>query len=85
MNYNAYRNMLPYPQRGDPNSAVLREAFNTETARLEAIFKHDFMLELGIENHPKAELLFRKAWEMGHSNGYGEVVSIGQSLLELVS
>jgi hypothetical protein len=61
-----------------------RDAYGAETARLEAQFKADLFKELGIENNPKRDKLFSKAWELGHSSGYSEVYSYADDLVELI-
>lgn len=47
-------------------------------------FKNDLFNELGIENNPKRELLFSKAWEMGHSSGYYSVFEHAEDLVDLI-
>lgn len=60
------------------------QAYGQETARLEAQFRADLTDEYGMTGHPKADLLFSKAWQMGHSAGYGEVASYYDDLVDLV-
>lgn len=40
-----------------------REAYQQESNRLREQFKHDLFEDLGILGHPKAEKLFKMAWE----------------------
>ena len=61
-----------------------RQAYGAETARLEALFRSDLEDEHGMKGHPKADLLFSKAWSMGHSSGYGEVANYYDDLVDLV-
>lgn len=63
---------------------VALDAYNKETARLMKRFEADFFAELGIENHPKRHMLFNKAWERGHADGYAEVMNVGWDLVELI-
>ncbi len=66
----AYRNDLAeYQQRG---AEGLRQ------------FQADLEEENGLIGHPKAEVLWAKAWEQGHSCGLLEVVGCYEDLLELV-
>lgn len=77
MNFEKYLNTLPYNKE-------VRKEYHTETVRLVKLFKQDFFEELGIENNPKKEILFQKAWDMGHSSGYQSVLDIGEDLVELI-
>lgn len=47
-------------------------------------FKNDMFNELGIQDNPKRELLYQKAYEMGHSYGFSEVFSYACDLAELI-
>lgn len=47
-------------------------------------FKNDIAVENGIENHPKLNILWNKAWEHGHSSGLGEVQYYFEDLMELI-
>lgn len=40
--------------------------------------------EHGVTGHPKAEMVYELAWEYGHANGYGEVATIYDDLVELI-
>lgn len=55
-----------------------------DDARLVEQFRADLIEELGLTEHPKANLLYAKAWEMGHSCGLSEVVNYAEDLVELV-
>ncbi len=48
-------------------------------------FKAELLKSLGLENHPKSELLWDMAWERGHSSGYGEVELVADELANLLS
>jgi hypothetical protein len=47
-------------------------------------FRDDALSELGLKNHPKADVLFSKAWDLGHSSGFHEVWYYLQDLSELL-
>jgi hypothetical protein len=59
-------------------------AYAAETSRLEDQFRRDFFVELGIEDHPRREKLYAKAYEHGHSDGYAEIMNCGYDLVELI-
>jgi hypothetical protein len=59
-------------------------AYGANTARLEAQFKQDMFVELGVVGHPKADKLYSIAWEMGHSSGYSEVASHMWDMVDLI-
>jgi hypothetical protein len=88
MNYNNYKNLLPW---GTFNSNVsdeerrnMKEAYRLEDDRLFEIFKKDAIKEVGLENHPAAEKAFQLAWERGHSCGYAEVFIYLEELADLL-
>jgi hypothetical protein len=69
---------------GDAEFRAVRDAYNAEDRRLDAQFKADLTAEYDMVGHPKAELLFKKAWDQGHANGLANVVSIYDDLYDLV-
>lgn len=60
------------------------KAYNSEDSILLEQFKTDLMNELGWMNHPLAEKLYNKAWEMSHSSGLEEVYTRAMDLADLV-
>lgn len=56
-----------------------------ENRRIHEEFKKDLFDELEISDNPKAEILFSKAWEYGHSAGFEEVYNYACDLVELIS
>lgn len=66
-----YANKLPYVTRR--TDKVVYEAYRAEEVRLYNSFKEEALEDVGLENHPKKELIFSKAWADGHANGYHEV------------
>ena len=58
--------------------------YTDEACKRQNAFRQDLLEELGITNHPKAELLISKAWELGHSSGYNEVVNWAWDLVDLI-
>jgi hypothetical protein len=77
-----YRTKLPYfTSKGNPEGA---KAFREAERYLAECFKRDLFEELGITNNPKAEILYRIAYDLGHSGGYSEVYGYAQDLVELI-
>lgn len=62
-----------------------REVYGAENRRLYEKFKADALEELGLTGHPKGNLLFEKAWGMGHLSGFSEVWIYMQDLSELLT
>jgi flagellar biosynthesis/type III secretory pathway protein FliH len=54
-----------------------------EQEKLKNEFREDLIAEYHMTNHPKANKIFDKAWELGHSKGYEEVEYYFQDLTEL--
>ena len=67
----AYASHLPQPPAGFlvaenlPNMLLKARAHVEETLRLNMLFKADVLEELGLTDHPKAELLWELAWDFG--------------------
>lgn len=59
--------------------------YYTEKAKLHNEFKQDLFEELGIQDHPKREKLFEKAWESSGSDGYYQVWLEAESLVDLIN
>lgn len=55
-----------------------------EDRRILLLFKKCIYHEFGVENNPKKDLLFEKAWELGHSGGYDEVYNYFGDLVDLI-
>lgn len=60
------------------------QAYGAETVRLEKQFRSDLEDEHDMKGHPKANMLFSKAWSLGHSAGYSEVANYYDDLVDLV-
>jgi hypothetical protein len=60
------------------------DKYREEENKIYCQFKKDLLEELGIADHPKAELLFNMAWDRGHSCGYSEVLIEAGELSELL-
>lgn len=61
-----------------------KEKYNEISAQLLAQFKQDLEEVNGLTNHPKADMLFNKAWEMDHSDGYYQVYMTYNDLADLL-
>jgi hypothetical protein len=59
-------------------------AYYALTVALEAEFRRDLEVHYDMVGHAKADLLYGKAYEMGHSGGMQEVASYYSDLVELV-
>lgn len=84
------REMRAYADNLEEYDAALKlwradvAAWNARSAALEAEFQRDLEVEYHMVDHPKAALLYGKAWEMGHSGGLHEVANCYANLVELV-
>jgi hypothetical protein len=81
---NAYTTNLPYPMGRSDEDMEARRAYRVDQARLDAQFKADVLEDLGLTNHPKADVLWRMAWENGKGSGSYSVYSEAQDLSELL-
>lgn len=64
--------------------AARAEGHQEENRLIVEVFKADLFAYLNITGHPKAELLFNKAWGLGHPAGLYEVANIADDLVELI-
>jgi len=88
-----YKTTLPFKNR--KQDLAVNTAYRADIARLEGQFKVDALVELKLlkvdskgnqkYKHPKADLLWEKAWDRGHSNGLSEIWFDLQDLSELLS
>ena len=81
-----YNNKSPYPKvlfhtLQDRKSY---KEYRDETFNLQDKFKEDLFVEYKVENNPKRELLYSKAWQRGHSAGLNEVALHFSDLVELI-
>jgi hypothetical protein len=60
------------------------QEYRVEEGKMREKFKSDLFKEFGIESNPKRDLLFSKAWELGHSDGFASVANYAQDLVELI-
>jgi hypothetical protein len=61
-----------------------RDAYSKETSELTMKLKADLEAEHGLVGHPKADMLWSKAYEHGHSSGFAEVVVYYDDLADLL-
>lgn len=61
-----------------------RRAYGAESGRLNALLQADLEAEYGVTGHPKAELLWSKAYDRGHGSGMGDVINVWTDLVELI-
>lgn len=61
-----------------------QQKINTESGRKIQAFKMDLAIVNGVENNPKLDLLWGKAWEHGHSSGLSDVKYYFEDLVELI-
>jgi len=59
-------------------------SYHARSAVLENQFRDDLESFYHMKGHDKADLLYSKAWHMGHSGGLTEVANYYSDLIELV-
>lgn len=68
----------------DTDYKAAKTAYNAETSRLMQQFKADLFEDLGITDNPKANTLYSRAWDYGHSSGLREVHNYASDLVDLI-
>jgi hypothetical protein len=81
MNFNSYKNSLPYGEYKSPE----REAWAKEEGRLSQLFFDDMAEDLGYTNHPKRSKFETICWQKGHSSGYSEVYNVALDFIDLIN
>lgn len=61
-----------------------RNEYCDETGRLMDLFKKDLFEEYGVTSNPKAEACYSIAYDLGHSNGLGEIELHFDRIVELI-
>lgn len=65
--------------------ATARAAYYADEDRLAWVFRRDLEEENGVpHDHPKAQMLWDKSYEQGHSSGLSEIANVYDDLSELV-
>jgi hypothetical protein len=57
--------------------------YHEENKRLQDEFRRDLIEEYGMTDHPKADKIFNKAWDMGSSLGYQSIQEYFEDFVEL--
>jgi hypothetical protein len=84
MDFNKYKFDLQWPAFKDPEYKEKSRAYHAEETRIQQMFKEDALKETELFGHPKADLAFDLAWDLGHAAGYGEVVNYLRDLAKLL-
>jgi hypothetical protein len=61
-----------------------RAAYSADGGRLSDQFKADLEAENGVVGHPKADLLWSKAYDHGHSAGFAEITIYYNDFVDLI-
>lgn len=64
--------------------AAQRKAWSEGEGAATALFRADLEAEEGLTGHPKADALWRIAWDRGHSSGYSEILECYEQMVELL-
>lgn len=81
---NTYPYVSASEAKSNPTKAAVREKYLADYHRRDTEFKADAFEELGITDNPKAELLYQKAYEIGHGSGYHEIYVQMDDLVDLI-
>ena len=81
-----YDNTMRYPSHCSSKKELKEVAlrYSIEEQRLYRKFKEDLEMEHHLQDHPKKDILWRLAWEIGHSSGFDEVLIFYNKFSELL-
>lgn len=71
-------------EKWEANYDAKKTAYYAEQHARQALLKRDLEEEYGLTNHPKADMVWGKAWEHGHSGGYNDVATWYSEFAEVV-
>jgi hypothetical protein len=82
----AYTTKLLWAAKDKADMRAVRDAYYDDSRRLEFQFRKDLEAEFEVANvsQEKRDLLFRIAWEEGHSSGFGDVLYYYETMVPLV-
>ena len=77
MDFTKYDNTFSFPPVSQSISLEKRrqmlKEYRAESKRLNDLFTHDALKDVGLKNHPNKDKIFDYAWERGHSCGLEEI------------
>jgi len=62
----------------------MKRAYDNESSEIRAKFREALEKEYGMQNHPKKDKIWEKAWDDGHSGGWTEILITYDELVELI-
>lgn len=83
-NFDSKRQEQEVRRQLDEQAKEIHDALINDANLAEEKFKSDLFEELEIQENPKRELLYRKAYELGHSYGFSEIYCYACDLVELI-
>lgn len=63
---------------------LAKRIYHEEQSKIDEAFKLALFEEYGVNNHPKRERIFEKAWSRGHSDGYSQVEYEFSELVDII-
>lgn len=63
---------------------AIRRQWESKQSEVEHWFKTQIAKSLGLESHPRFDVLFRIAWQQSHASGYSDVAIACEELAELL-
>lgn len=84
MSASAYGRAVAKYEQAKDRARDVRLEYRAKQNECDEEFKAALAKELGLAGHPKYDLLFRMAWEEGHSSGYSEVANYADTFAELL-
>ena len=85
MDFDKYENKKEFPRSlKSPFYREMVQAYREEEARLRNLFKADLEKEFGVQRNRRKDILFARAWDLGHSGGYHDVYGYYAELAELI-
>ncbi len=79
-----YENKLPYPSSREVGYLEQRKLYRKETDKLHEQFYRDLCEHSGEPTGRASRIIFDRAWEDAHSEGYYQVANKWEDLLQFV-
>ena len=71
-------------EANDRKKVEYRLAYSKNSGELASQFRKDLEEDCGTTGHPKADMLFNKAYDRGHSGGFEEVTNAYYDMVDLI-
>ncbi len=63
---------------------TMKQEYDNESSLRRTDFKAALEKEYGLQDHPKRDRIWQKAWDDGHSGGWTDILNVYEELVDLI-